>query len=261
MRLSRLFGGGATKDAAPVRSGQSAGPTGCRCYAIGDVHGRLDLARAMIDTIAADIAARPRLRTFVTFLGDLVDRGPHSREVVEFLRLLRPRDYELVFLMGNHEEIMLRVLDGETSALEQWFEFGGRECARSYGVPDLARASYAPSDVARDLRRAVPPAHVAFLRALDDSFTFGDYVLVHAGVRPGVPLADQHPDDLRWIREDFLDSDHDHGFVAVHGHTVVAEPEERANRIGVDTGAYHSGRLTALVIEGTDRRFLTVADR
>ncbi len=232
------------------------GKKGCRAYAVGDIHGRLDLLNLILAEIERDMAARSAARTFIIFLGDLVDRGPDSAGVIERLRTYRNPSAELVFLSGNHEEVLLEILSGKLGVLPAWLKFGGAECAMSYGIdPEQLRQT--------DERRAielvrdkVPRGHREFLRSFADTFRFGDYLFVHAGIRPGVGLDEQDRKDLRWIREPFLGDPKEHGFVVVHGHTIVREVEERANRIGIDTGAYQSGILTAVGIEEERRWFL-----
>ncbi|HEX2762683.1 MAG TPA: metallophosphoesterase family protein [Allosphingosinicella sp.] len=233
-----------------------AGPRGSRAYAIGDVHGRLDLMLELLDRIEADNRARGPARTYVIFLGDLVDRGPDSKGVIDHLLTRPPSFARTVFLAGNHEEAFTRVLDGETAVVPGWLTYGGRECAQSYGINSAWLLAAPPDAIISEVRRAVPKSHVDFLRGLHDTFKFGDYLFVHAGIRPGVPVEDQLPGDLRWIREGFLDDETDHGVMVVHGHTIVEEVEERPNRIGIDTGAYRSGVLTALAVEGRERRLI-----
>lgn len=233
-----------------------AGPPGSRAYAIGDVHGRLDLLDALLEKIEADAAARSEARTFIVFLGDLVDRGPDSRGVVERLSTYRPEFAKPVFLAGNHEEFFLDVLDGDVDGVGNWLTYGGRETAASYGISEGWLLNASPQAIVSELYRRVPEAHREFVRGFGDSFRFGDYLFVHAGIRPGVALEDQSRRDMRWIREAFLDDRSDHGVVVVHGHTIVDQVEERHNRIGIDTGAYGSGVLTALAIEGTERWML-----
>ena len=236
------------------------GPAGARAYAIGDVHGRLDLLVPLLKKIDQDDVESAPARTWLILLGDIIDRGPDSRGVVELLMDL-PDDLRTVFLMGNHEEMMLRVLGGEPEAVHQWLTFGGYEFAQSYGVEVGRLASLSPADAADLIRAKVPASHIAFIEGFADSFTFGDYLFVHAGLRPGLKLAEQDTHDLRWIREDFIDDDSDHGCMVVHGHTISAEPEEMENRIGIDTGAYQSGVLTAIRIEGDQRRMIMVDER
>lgn len=243
-----------------VRSARFLGPKAHRAYAIGDIHGRLDLLDELLDRIAADSAARKPARTTVVFLGDLIDRGPHSAEVVERLRTYQPDFARLIFLMGNHEEVLLRIMAGETEILPDWLRFGGAECARSYGLDPVDLECREPSAALRLLRRAIPKDHLKFLSSFADTASFGKYLFVHAGIRPGVPLAKQAAPDLRWIREPFLDDRSDHGRIVVHGHTISEEVDERHNRIGLDTGAYWTGVLTAVGLEENERWFLQTAD-
>lgn len=239
-----------------VRGAGLLGPKAHRAYAIGDVHGRLDLLDEMLATIAADNKARKPARTTIIFLGDLIDRGPQSFEVVERLRTYHPGFANLVFLMGNHEEVLLRILSGETDILPDWLRFGGAECARSYGLDPVDLETREPAAALRLLRRAVPKEHLKFLSSFADTASFGKYLFVHAGIRPGVPLSKQSAPDLRWIREPFLDDRSDHGRIVVHGHTISDGVDERSNRIGLDTGAYYTGVLTALGLEEDERWFL-----
>lgn len=231
-------------------------PAGFRVYAVGDVHGRLDLLDQLLARIEADRERRVRAKTVIVFLGDLIDRGPASAEVIERLRTYAPKGARPVFLSGNHEEVLLRLLRGESRHLRDWLRFGGAECARSYGIDPLSLKRLDPKRAVRILRDKIPGSHRAFLESFVDTFRLGSYLFVHAGIRPGVQLAEQSQTDLRWIREPFLDDDSDHGFVVVHGHTIAEEIQVRDNRIGLDTGAYHSGVLTALGLEQGERWFL-----
>ena len=249
MSFGRLFGG------SPARSSPAL-PPGYRLYAVGDVHGRDDLLAELLAQIEADSAERGRAKLVVVFLGDLIDRGPSSREVVERLRTYSPARVRPVFLAGNHEEVLLKILDGEARLIADWLRFGGAECLASYGV-DAAALRRLPSGQALEtVRKAVPAPHAEFLRGFDDTFRAGDYLFVHAGIRPGIPLEQQARSDLRWIREPFLKDGSEHGFTVIHGHTISEQVEERANRIGIDTGAYRSGVLTALGLEGQERWYL-----
>lgn len=236
-----------------------SGPRGHRAYVVGDIHGRLDLVDRLLDKIHADLAQRRSAKTSLIFVGDLVDRGPQSSQVIERLRTYRRPGVKTVFLLGNHEEVLLRILAGDTSLIDKWQRFGGRECLESYGVDPAKLRALEPAEALCAIRRAIPSGHVEFLRSFHDTCRFGDYLLVHAGIRPGVELHQQRQNDLRWIRQPFLFDDTDHGFVVIHGHTISAEVEERANRIGIDTGAYRTGKLTALVIDGTERRLIDTA--
>jgi serine/threonine protein phosphatase 1 len=247
--LARLFGG-----SPPVSKPQL--PAGFRLYAIGDVHGRDDLLADLLGRIEADFARRGPAKHILVFLGDLIDRGPSSKEVVERLRTYRPPETRLVYLAGNHEEVLLRILGGEAELMPDWLRFGGAECLRSYGAdPDYFR-QVDPQLALDAVRSAIPRAHVEFLQSFDDTFRAGDYLFVHAGIRPGVLLDEQAPSDLRWIREPFLTDASEHGFMVVHGHTIRKDVDERVNRIGIDTGAYRYGVLTAVALEGGDRWYL-----
>jgi calcineurin-like phosphoesterase family protein len=232
------------------------GKPGCRAYAIGDIHGRLDLLNRLLREVEADLGARAPKKTFIIFLGDLVDRGAESAGVVERLRAYSPMGVQLIFLAGNHEEVLLRILAGDRGILPSWLKFGGAECAASYGL-DVERLSRIDEEAAiRLVQAAVPPEHRVFLESFADTFRFGDYLFVHAGIRPGIAVEAQEREDLLWIREPFLNDTKEHGCVIVHGHTIVPEVEERHNRIAIDTGAYQSGVLTAIGIEDDERWFL-----
>src|SRR4051794_14438555 len=241
------------------KSSQGSRPIGARghrAYVIGDIHGRLDLLEGLLAKIHDDLTVRPVRKTLLVFVGDLIDRGPSSAQVVERLRTYRRPGVQPVFLLGNHEEVLLRILGGNTSLITSWLRFGGIECVKSYGVDARSLAGAPNDELLTVIRKGVPAHHVEFLHGFIDPCRFGDYLFVHAGIRPGVELEQQTQTDLRWIREPFLFDQTDHGFVVVHGHTISAEVDERANRIGIDTGAYRTGVLTALVIEGTERRFI-----
>ena len=248
-----------TKDESRARPSV---PPGYRVYAIGDVHGRIDLLDECLALLEDDMAARQRsekAENIIVFLGDLVDRGPASAQVVERVRTYSPPGTRTIFLSGNHEEVLLRLLRGESRFLGDWLRFGGAECARSYGIdPSLIQRIPAEQGTAL-LREKIPAEHQSFLDSFVDTVRIGDYLFVHAGVRPGVPLSEQSQTDLRWIREPFLRDPSDHGFVVVHGHTIVEQVDVCANRIGIDTGAYRTGILTALALEGTERWFLQTA--
>jgi serine/threonine protein phosphatase 1 len=237
---------------APKRESGRAGARGYRAYVIGDIHGRLDLLEQLLERIHDDIARRRPRKVLITFVGDLIDRGPNSAQVVERLRTYRHRGVQTMFLLGNHEEVLLRILAGEDDLIAKWRSFGGTECLTSYGVDTDKIAAMTDHDALETVRGAIPKEHVEFLHSFDDSCRFGDFLFVHAGIRPGVEVDQQRQTDLRWIREPFLFDETDHGFVVVHGHTIRPEVEIRPNRIGIDTGAYRTGVLTALAIEGTD---------
>lgn len=232
------------------------GAPGKRCYAIGDIHGRLDLLRELLGRIEQDNASRAPKDVSIVLVGDLVDRGPNSKGVVEWA--MDPKvDFAKVYtLMGNHEELMVRCLGGEVESLSNWLENGGYDCVKSYGVEVGALYGQDPDWVLSQIAPLIPRRHLDFLSSLPHSVRFGDYLLVHAGIRPGVPIDRQSKTDLHWIRAEFLDSKADHGAVVVHGHTVTEKIEEKENRIGIDTGAYKTGILTAVRLEDADREFI-----
>ncbi|HET9810781.1 MAG TPA: metallophosphoesterase [Sphingomicrobium sp.] len=242
------------------RRPEPSGPRGQRAYAIGDVHGCLDLLDRLLERVEADIGDGPRRKTSIIFLGDLIDRGPSSAQVVERLREYDPPGATAHFVMGNHEEVMLRVLAGEVELLTSWLRFGGDATLRSYGVDPNSVGRLPPEEVVQALSAAIPAEHIEFLESFADSLSFGGYLFVHAGVRPGVDLSEQSRTDLRWIREPFLDDQNDHGFVVVHGHTITNRVEIKPNRIGIDTGAFCTGTLTALAIEGTKRWLIQTSE-
>ncbi|WBH17021.1 metallophosphoesterase family protein [Sphingomonas radiodurans] len=229
-------------------------PHGRRIYAIGDIHGRLDLLDDLLAQIAEDDMARGPAQTGLVFLGDLVDRGPESAGVVERVRVLCAERPDTRCLAGNHEEILLGAYDGDTDLLRLLLRAGGTETLLSYGLGEAEFDAATIPELAELIVQHIPAEHIAFLRALDDYVVEGDYLFVHAGIRPGVALDRQATNDLRWIREPFLNHGGNHGMLVVHGHTITEEIDERDNRIGIDTGAYRSGRLTALGMEG-DRRW------
>ena len=245
--LSRLF--------APRSSSGPALAKGIRAYAVGDIHGRLDLLERMLEMIVEDGESAAG-RKLLIFLGDYVDRGPSSKGVLD--RLLQPlaEGFETHFLKGNHEHSLLGFLS-DPSLYQLWKRYGAMECLQSYGVhPPMHDDIDAFISARDDLADAMPPAHLEFLNGLEMSFEIGDYFFVHAGIRPGIPLHRQSPEDLMWIREDFLGSSINFGKVVVHGHTPAKTPTVRANRIGVDTGAYITGQLSCAVLENDSCRFL-----
>lgn len=235
------------------KKGHTRGPEGQRAYVVGDIHGRLDLLDKLLEQIHRDIAERPKCKTSLVFVGDLIDRGPSSAQVVERLRTYRHEGVRAVFLLGNHEEVLLRILTGETGLLTKWRWFGGTQCLESYGIDTSTLKMVDEATALERIRKAIPEEHVAFIRSFVDTCRFGDYLFVHAGIRPGVPVDQQQQSDLRWIREPFLLDETNHGFVVVHGHTIHPQVDEQPNRIGIDTGAFRTGVLTSLAIEGTER--------
>ena len=233
-------------------------PENCRVYAIGDIHGRADLLGRLHGQILDDAKTAPDLRKVVVYVGDYIDRGPDSFDVIDGL-IERPLEgFERHTLKGNHEDMMMAFLETGTHG-ETWIMNGGRNTLDSYGIGlwDLL-SDLRDLQKARDkLRQAIPESHWKFLTGLEMHHTEGDYLFVHAGLRPGVSLRDQNEFDLMWIREEFLYSDADLGHLVVHGHTSCPEPKIRPNRIAIDTGAWRSNRLTALVLEADTRRFLS----
>ncbi len=237
-------------------------PPGARVYAIGDSHGCIDQLRALRqkileDSAEAEAAGARAERRVVVYLGDYIDRGPDSRGLIDLLIEEPLPGFESVHLMGNHDRFMIRFLEGRDDPA-MWAMNGGDATWLSYGVDGMApRGTPDPAVWLRaELASRVPQEHVAFLSGLRLRHVEGDYLFVHAGIRPGVALEEQDPEDLLWIRGQFLESNADHGKVVVHGHSPSHEPELRANRIGIDTGACYGGPLTALVLEGTAHRFL-----
>jgi len=232
-------------------------PRGLRVYAIGDVHGRLDLLLQLHEKIAEDARGGADLNQRVIYLGDYIDRGPSSRDVIETLRSVRPGGLPVIQLLGNHEAMLLRFLEDFTVGPE-WLNYGGLATLMSYGVNPKGDggATQDLQAVQRALFERLPEAHRQFLLNLPTHVEVGDYFFTHAGVRPGIPLDQQKDSDLIWIRDEFLRSSEFHGKVIIHGHSYKTEPEVLSNRIGIDTGAYATGRLTCLVLEGTDCRFL-----
>ena len=239
------------------RSGQPATAPGERVYAVGDVHGRADLLQEMLAIVARHAASlRPVARTQLVFVGDIIDRGPDSRKALALFNDARHRMPELVTLLGNHEEMLLRSLAGDETALRSWMRHGGAETVVSFGLAPLAEDADAVPYIAA-LRRAVPAEWVDWLKTWPLTARSGDYFICHAGVKPGIALNRQARRDLLWARDGFVDNLHDHGSVIVHGHTISAEVEVRPNRIGIDTGAYRTGMLSAVCLEGTSVDVLT----
>ena len=238
------------------KPGPPRAPKGYRAYAVGDVHGRLDLLDDLLARIEQDVARRPSRRILLVMLGDLIDRGPDSRGVVERMRTYRHDSIKPYFLAGNHEEVLLRILNGERGILTNWLQYGGAECLMSYGCDPAQLDAKHERSALSAVRHAIPQEHARFISGFADTLSFGDYLFVHAGIRPGVDLSLQSQADLRWIRSPFLDDENDHGAVVVHGHTINPVVEERPNRIGIDTGAYRTGVLTALALESESRWIL-----
>jgi len=229
-------------------------PDGMRVYAIGDIHGRLDLLDRLLANIAADDRTRGNgVETLYIFLGDLIDRGPDSSGVVERLLAFSRSGAKVRFLMGNHEQVFLRALEGDQRALRFLARIGGRETLKSYGVTEEDYVELDFDELAAHAASKVPPEHLAFLAGFENMIRVGDYLFVHAGLRPGVELEAQSDNDLCWIRDEFLSHRDSFGPMVVHGHSITPDIDLRPNRIGIDTGAYRSGILTALAIENGER--------
>lgn len=244
--------------AKPAPSGASL-PEGERVYAVGDVHGRRDLFDALIAAIDDDDASAPHAQTTVILLGDLVDRGADSAGVLEAARAWQERraayGRKVRILAGNHEEMFLKSFES-LDILRHFLRHGGRETLLSFGISREAYNAANIEEVQAMMRRAVPEDVRLFIQGFEDMIAIGDYLFVHAGIEPGTPIAEQKVADLRWIREPFLSHDGSHGVMVVHGHTIAEQPVETSNRIGIDTGAYATGRLTALVLEGSARGYI-----
>ncbi|NOT42763.1 MAG: serine/threonine protein phosphatase [Alphaproteobacteria bacterium] len=250
--LRSIFGW--TKPEAPSAS-RAAVPPDHLVVAVGDLHGRLDLLELLWGKIdAASRLSAARQRTLI-FIGDYVDRGLQSAQLVERLLDGFP-GFETVYLKGNHDETLLQFLS-DPAIGEAWRNFGGLETLSSYGVAHAAGKSWAQTR--GEFASLLPKTHEAFFKNLRLYHVVGDYIFVHAGLKPRVPLDEQRESDLLWIREEFLDSAVNFGRVVVHGHTPADAPEVRNNRIGIDTGAYMTGNLTAVVLEGRTRQFLSTS--
>jgi serine/threonine protein phosphatase 1 len=230
-----------------------------RLYIVGDIHGRSDLLDRIVDEIHRDIDEHDQRECLTITLGDYVDRGPDSRGVLD--RLSRnPFPTNYVALKGNHEVLFETFLHGRPGA-DIWRQQGGLETLHSYGVPvnELMRGK-GIEEASRALRAAIPKEHLAFLSSLKNYLSIDKYFLCHAGVRPGVPLDQQNINDLLWIRDEFLNNDFAYEKMVIHGHSAHEWPEVKTNRINIDTGAFATGRLTCLVIEGSGGgRFLFTA--
>jgi len=248
-----------TLSIAPSNDNGSAAPptVGDRLvYAIGDVHGRLDLLKALVADVLRDVVqSQPATRPVLILLGDYIDRGDESAGVVAFICALKAHPaIEVRALKGNHEQALLTFLT-DPSIGPKWAAYGGDATLASYGVttPGLAADPEAWQAASASLAAVLPPAHLEFLRSLDLMIEVGDYLFVHAGIRPNVALDAQTEHDVIWIREEFLETRARCGKVVVHGHTPAVTVEIKSHRIGIDTGAFATGVLTAIRLEGADR--------
>lgn len=258
-RLFRKLPEPVPEAAAPTPVGPLASVGDRLVYAVGDIHGRLDLLNGLLAQIGADaIEARPARQPLLIFLGDYVDRGPHSRGVIDrIIDLKAEAGFEVKTLMGNHEDQMLSFLEDARHG-PAWAEFGGGDTLASYGVAAPSpRAKIKDWEVAREaLSAAIPTTHMTFLLSLGMSVALDDYFFAHAGVKPSIPLDDQLRRDLLWVREEFLSAPGPFGKVVVHGHTPTVKPYDGAYRIGIDTGAYATGVLTAVRLYQDTRTML-----
>jgi serine/threonine protein phosphatase 1 len=233
-------------------------PAGRRIYVVGDIHGRADLLAQMHGLIQDDASRHRSRHRVVVYLGDYVDRGLESRQVIDMLLEEPLSGFEQIHLLGNHEQAMLDFLE-DPSIGPAWLYYGGAATLYSYGINAQAKPPEGAERFANlsvELARLLPPLHLRFLRRLALHHIEGDYLFVHAGVRPGVPIERQQPEDLLYIRDEFLNFADTYGRIVVHGHTITNDPDVRPNRIGIDTGAFATGRLTCLVLDGPERRFI-----
>lgn len=243
---------------AKNRAPSASVPDGKRYYAIGDIHGRNDLFEALIKAIDKEIDKAAHVSSEIILLGDLVDRGPDSAHVIKNARKWRKRR-PVRFLAGNHEEMFLQSFT-DVKVLRHFLRHGGRETILSYGISKKQYNELSLDELQAVITKIVPQKDRDFLAAFEEMIIAGDYVFVHAGIAPGVGLDEQTREDLLWIRDRFLSHDEPHPHIVVHGHTIFEEIDERANRIGVDTGAFRHGRLTALVLEGNQRRMIQAVE-
>lgn len=249
--LKSLFGLGSNE--ASARALASV-PPGERYYAVGDIHGRRDLFDALMEAVDEDDAQQGEANTTVVLLGDLVDRGPDSAGVVRHARAWAERR-NVRFLAGNHEEMFLESFE-DTGMLRHFLKHGGRETLLSYGISREVLRRTTIEELQDEMRRTVPAADINFLRGFEELIVAGDYAFVHAGIDPTKGIDEQSRGDMLWIRERFLRHDAPLSHTIVHGHTIAEEVEQTRHRIGLDTGAFRTGVLTALVLEGTGRRIL-----
>ncbi|MBX7483190.1 metallophosphoesterase family protein [Qipengyuania qiaonensis] len=253
IKLAKLF----KKDGKAKRRPRV--PEGERFYVIGDIHGRCDLFDALIAAIEKDDRKAGQADSTVVLLGDLVDRGPESARVIETARKWGKRR-RVRYISGNHEEMFLESF-GDKEMLRHFLKHGGRETLLSYGIKRKRYNELTIKELQIELNELVPKKHRKFLQDMEDIVIAGDYVFVHAGINPKRRLEDQKKSDLRWIRERFLRHREPFSHVVVHGHTIFEEIEHNSNRIGIDTGAFRTGNLTALVLEGDKRRIIQAQDQ
>jgi serine/threonine protein phosphatase 1 len=241
-----------------VSVGNASVPDGMRIYAIGDIHGRIDLLQQLQQLIVEDAATlEPCVDKVVVYLGDYVDRGMNSKGVIDVLINSPLNGFESTHLKGNHEEQFLEFLENPDIG-NGWMKIGGNATIHSYGVnipSSLSRDDF--DHLQADFINALPKSHIDFLNKLELTREIGDYLFVHAGINPYEPLQNQTSEDFLWIRGEFLEAEIEYGVVVVHGHSYTGEPAVKNNRICVDTGAYASNKLTCVVLEDTSHRFLS----
>jgi len=271
-RLKRFFrrwlgGSGDSRSALPGFENQDIDgvtpylPAGRRVYCIGDIHGRLDLLEELHGMILKDSAGFDGTKA-VVYLGDYIDRGAQSKQVLDLLIEQPLADFESVHILGNHEHAMLDFLRNPDGIGAAWLSFGGQETCLSYGVkPGRIMKNTDLERLRGKLAEKLPQSHLDFLNSMPLTHIEGSYCFVHAGIRPEESIEDQQAGDLLWIREEFTLSRQRHEYIIVHGHTISLEVESLPNRIGIDTGAYQTGRLTALVLEGSEQHFLQTGRR
>lgn len=229
-------------------------PEGQRVYCIGDIHGRLDLLEEIHRKIVADAHDFNGEKTLI-YLGDYIDRGDHSKQVIDLL-INRPLPgFEHVFLLGNHEQTLLDFLE-HPHEVAAWLTYGGRATLHSYGVASHGSSREDLVRLRDEFQQRLPEAHLDFFQEMQLTHVVGTYCFVHAGIRPEVVIDEQRKEDLLWIRDDFINSAVQHDHVVVHGHSITTEVDWQENRIGIDTGAFHTGVLTCLVLEGSEQRLL-----
>lgn len=232
-------------------------PPGERIYAIGDIHGSLLQLETLVKRIEEDGAQHPEAKRKLVFLGDYIDRGPFAKGVIEFVMHGLPASMTVFFLRGNHEDMILRFLKGDMVAGEGWLQYGGVATLLSYGIaPPASVTPETMEDLRKRMQEHMPAEHLKFFSDAKLYLILGDYCFVHAGIRPRVAIDAQAKDDFLWIRKEFLVSQADHGKMIIHGHNISLEPDVRPNRIGIDTGAYATGRLTCLVLHEDKREVI-----
>jgi serine/threonine protein phosphatase 1 len=242
------------QNAAAISTACPSTPKGRRIYAVGDIHGRFDALQALHQLILADLKASGNRWNTLVYLGDYLDRGKQSYDVINDLVKAPLKGFDIHHLMGNHERMALDFLAGRSGG-QSWLLNGGDVTLQSYGIR-LDGLDTLPANLRETFKATIPRTHLDFLHRLKLFFIEGDYLFVHAGIRPNIALENQDEKDLLWIRDSFLNATKAFEKMVVHGHTICPTPEIRANRIGIDTGAYKTGRLSCLVLDGEDRRIL-----